>query len=182
MSRLNQPALLFYRAISLLRHKSQVWFIGGVEHTSNEKMRGRCWLYKGHNTRHRQEQHMRKHSKPPAHEKWIKLSAVRGGDVHLKTATESSVNPPAHWASSRNRNIMMLAVVLGCNNQSLQGFFLGGCCSLKCLILWFEVFYCRGIAGKQEIHMHGNSVGNKDQHTLFSEVDVALRANRALWW
>lgn len=58
----------------------------------------------------------------PAHEKWIKLSAVRGGDVHLKTATESSVNPPAHWASSRNRNIMMLAVVLGCNNQSLQGF------------------------------------------------------------
>lgn len=122
MSRLNQPALLFYRAISLLRHKSQVWFIGGVEHTSNEKMRGRCWLYKGHNTRHRQEQHMRKHSKPPAHEKWIKLSAVRGGDVHLKTATESSVNPPAHWASSRNRNIMMLAVVLGCNNQSLQGF------------------------------------------------------------
>lgn len=122
MSRLNQPALLFYRAISLLRRKSQVWFIGGVEHTSNEKMRGRCWLYKGHNTRRRQEQHMRKHSKPPAHEKWIKLSAVRGGDVHLKTATESSVNPPAHWASSRNRNIMMLAVVLGCNNQSLQGF------------------------------------------------------------
>lgn len=122
MSRLNQPALLFYRAISLLRRKSQVWFIGGVEHTSNEKMRGRCWLYKGHNTRHRQEQHMRKHSKPPAHEKWIKLSAVRGGDVHLKTATESSVNPSAHWASSRNRNIMMLAVVLGCNNQSLQGF------------------------------------------------------------
>lgn len=118
----------------------------------------------------------------PAHEKWIKLSAVRGGDVHLKTATESSVNPSAHWASSRNRNIMMLAVVLGCNNQSLQGFFLGGCCSLKCLILWFEVFYCRGIAGKQEIHMHGNSVGNKDQRTLFSEVDVALRANRALWW
>lgn len=29
--------------------------------------------------------------------------------------------------------------------------------------------------------MHGNSVGNKDQRSLFSQLEVALRANRALW-